>query len=414
MLTPKKNSPMVQENEQPSNGGEIPVIYEYARDGSPNRPSVSNSLSPDQFYTAPDYTNAPSFIQSDDRSWFQKSWDDILKWGGSALAGLTGQGWLIPLLQLGGDLLDSYLDRQYAEEALDKQLAEQRKAEDRANAEYDRREASARAYNDAWADRLRSQGFNPLAALSKGSGVTATHSSAPSTSPTPAMPNFRGANAFGIGSSQAIEALLQLAQIKQIEAQTSNIEAQTEGQQNENESYWERFSAEMSSIAASVRNTNAQARINESAANVAEATEQWNIESAQFHCEQLALDLRRGGVEVEIAQVALLQARDNLLRSALERQLIGQQIVLNGQEISLNELTFDQFLLGLNEMKATSDARTRSAIATFEAEAKKATVEANWAGINQFTSNFSSLANSISNVVSAVKPGISVSTSTTE
>lgn len=105
---------------------------------------------------------------------------------------------------------------QRAIDAENRQEQNQIEAEQRANAEYDRRMADERAYNDpsAQAERLRAAGINPMANLGQGVTSSSTKMSAPSqSSANMAFPNgaqgssSRGVSQLTLGDALQAQAL---------------------------------------------------------------------------------------------------------------------------------------------------------------------------------------------------------------
>lgn len=95
---------------------------------------------------------------------------------------------------------DMYSQEQMNIDAENRQEQNQIESEQRANAEYDRRMADERAYNDpaAQAERMRGAGLNPMASVG-GISSSTTDAAAPQQSTAP-MSSPRGSNTGGIGA----------------------------------------------------------------------------------------------------------------------------------------------------------------------------------------------------------------------
>lgn len=119
-----------------------------------------------------------------------------------------------------GGLVDGAvgIGEMYLQNELDKQ-AEQRQvemnidAENRANAEYDRRMADERAYNDptAQAERMRSAGINPMAQLGSGSVSSSTTKA---STPTQSSPQAQHRTQADVGLGSAMQYMLAGEQIR--------------------------------------------------------------------------------------------------------------------------------------------------------------------------------------------------------
>lgn len=139
------------------------------------------------------------------------------------------------LLDTGLEFGQMALQNKYTKDAELRQEQRQIEAEKRANAEYDRRMADERAYNDptAQAERLRAAGINPMANLGQGVSSSSTKMSSPTQS-TPSMgsaPSANGLSSLGTTflENQAIQADI---------AKTNQ-----EGEKLFIENSWERFVA---------------------------------------------------------------------------------------------------------------------------------------------------------------------------
>lgn len=133
----------------------------------------------------------------------------------------NGFGQLLSAFGIG----DMYSQEQMNIDAENRQEQNQIEAEQRANAEYDRRMADERAYNDpaAQAERMRGAGLNPMASVG-GISSSTTDAAAPQQSTAP-MSSPRGSNTGGIG------AMLELAGSAEIQRSRvlENRQKQEEG-----------------------------------------------------------------------------------------------------------------------------------------------------------------------------------------
>lgn len=126
---------------------------------------------------------------------------------------------------------------QRAIDAENRQEQNQIEAEQRANAEYDRRMADERAYNDptAQAERLRAAGINPMANLGQGVTSSSTKMSAPSqSSSNMAFPNgaqgpqSRGVPQLSLGDALQAQSLAEDIRGKKLDNDRKQIYLEAE------------------------------------------------------------------------------------------------------------------------------------------------------------------------------------------
>lgn len=108
---------------------------------------------------------------------------------------------------------EMYLQNELDKEAEKRQVQMNIDAENRANAEYDRRMADERAYNDpsAQAERMRSAGINPMAQLGSGSVSSSTTKA---SAPTQSSPQSQHRNQANLGLGSAMQYMLAGEQIR--------------------------------------------------------------------------------------------------------------------------------------------------------------------------------------------------------
>lgn len=207
-------------------------------------------------------------------------------WLGSLLSGLFGIG-------------DTMLQNYYNEQAYERQLKDSKEAEQRANDEYDRRQKAAQEYNDSWAARLIDQGFNPLAALSKGQGVTATNHQAPSQA---SVPQYARSASYAQGISQLLAANNQVAQIKLIESQARKNNADASLVEQESNNYLRMFDKSIELITEQIRSEKARARIETTNAFLAESLQSENLDIVRNEAKLLYKQLEIAGVDLDMAK----------------------------------------------------------------------------------------------------------------
>lgn len=296
----------------------------------------------------------------------------------------------------------------YAGYSTEKQNAQLRSwAEKQATVEYERQKElidEANKYNEKWDDRLRSAGVNPLAAFSKGTqGFQSSSAKAPSTG-NPTM----------FSSIQSMMQMMSvMSDIKLKNAQANKTNAEATGQENENATYWERHRVTLDSMLQGLDSEKARTRILNCQADVAEATKQNDIDSVLFNTRRLYNEMVAS--DLTPAQVAanLEATYAGIVGQAIQNQIGQNQITIQGQNIALNNITFQQAQLILNEAAATSDARVASDIAKFNSAARIATKEANWYTVDKFFEKGQQLTGMAKDIAAVVKPGVSISTTTT-
>lgn len=295
--------------------------------------------------------------------------------------------------------------------ATEKQNAQQRKwAEDQATKEYQRQKElirEANAYNERWDQRLRSAGINPLSAFSKGTqGFQSSNAKAPSVG-----------NPTQFNSIQSMMQMMSvLSDINLKNANAKKVEAETTGQQNENATYWERHRASLESMLQGTESERARTRILNAQADVAEATKQNDIESAQFNTRRLYNEMVAS--DLLPAQIAanLESTYAGIIGQFIQNQIGQNTISIQGQTIQLNNISFQQAQLVLNEYAATSDARVASEVAQFNAAARKATVDAKWATVDKFFEKGQQVTGMLKDTgsfLNSLKPGVNISTTQT-
>ena len=296
----------------------------------------------------------------------------------------------------------------YAGYSTEKQNEKQRAwAEKQATIEYERQKElikEANEYNELWDERLRSAGINPLSAFSKGTqGFQSSNAKAPSVG-NPTM----------FSSIQSMMQMMSvMSDIKLKTAQANKTNAEATGQENENATYWERHRVTLDSMLQGLDSEKARTRILNCQADVAEATKQNDIDSVLFNTRRLYNEMVAS--DLTPAQVAanLEATYAGIVGQAIQNQIGQNQITIQGQTIALNNITFKQAQLILNEAAATSDARVASDIAKFNSAARIATKEANWYTVDKFFEKGQQLTGMAKDIAAVVKPGVSISTTTT-
>lgn len=362
------------------------------------------------------------FEPTDTRNWWQRNASWLVPVLGAV--GSIGTGNLFPVIASGlFGLWQNHQQNKYNKENYEIQKKDALEAEQRANDEYDRRQADARQYNDAWADRLRAQGFNPLAVLSKGGGVTATTSSAPSTTSMP----LRQSRTASLGSisqsmSQMMNILSTTAALKQQQATTENIKASTELTQAEteskkqlNESFWERFNNEMKLLTANLRNQNAVADINESLARVRVATEQNNIDEIKYSTLRLYYDMKAAQFAPEIANQQLALLGQEYLIGELRKSVAQNELTISGNTVEASNMNLIELKQYYAE-RAETDAVARevaAGITAVEQQAAHLSKDNNWYGADKVFGYINSVGHTVAAVASVAKPGALPANSTT-
>lgn len=373
------------------------------------------------------YTPQEQWQEPAGQNWWQRnqSWiSPLLTIGGSALGSLAGP---LGTVLLGGLTtgLNAYFTNKANEKLYEKQKQDQIDTENRANAEYDRRIADQREYENNWDQRLREKGINPMTAMQKGgAGVTGSNAAAPAPSPSGA-PSALPTQSLDLSSMlQALQLRSMLeknaADIENTEAQTENIKAQTEGQNLENQFYSESTRTAIDKMLSDIRlneSSEAANRIQTAIRGVeleiAQATKTFDIERCQYELQYLQNTLKQQGLSFEQAKLTLESTRKDIIMKSIQAQLGIQQLRLGNVTIDLQKLSYDQMLA---EFKAKRDLLPKYAQAELDAlllDNEKAEKEGNWYGFNQVVGGLTSTVNSAANLVNAVKPGISIGTTTT-
>lgn len=377
---------------------------------------------PSSAYTAQELWQEPA-----GQNWWQRnqSWiSPLLTIGGSALGSLAGP---LGTVLLGGLTtgLNAYFTNKANEKLYEKQKQDQIEAENRANSEYDRRLADQREYENNWDERLREKGINPMTAMQKGGAVvTGSNASAPAPSPSGA-PSALPTQSLDLSSMlQALQIRSMLeknaADIENTEAQTENIKAQTEGQNLENQFYSESTRTAIDKMLSDIRlNQSAdeanriQTAIRGVELEIAQATKTFDIDRCQYELQYLQNTLKQQGLSFEQAKLTLESTRKDIIMKSIQAQLGIQHLRLGNVTIDLQKLTYDQMLA---EFKAKRDLLPKFVQADLDAlllANEKAEKEGNWYGFNQVIGGLASTVNSAANLVNAVKPGISIGTTTT-
>lgn len=346
---------------------------------------------------------------TDKQNWYARNagWINPLVGG---LAGVATGGWLPALLGAIGGFATTALQNKYNKEAYQQQKEDALDAEMRANAEYDRRVKESNAYNEQWAQRLIKQGINPLSYITKGQ-AGAMASSNPSSPSSPVVPMAPSRQAPGI--SGLLEVAQAVTAIKHVQAQTNLINSQTQAQNNENLTYWDRLTASLNETIARTKNTEAITRVNAATAAFKEATLEGDIQRASYELRQAFNEMERSGISVEQARAELQRSLNVVAMQAIEKELMSQEITLNGQKIALGELNLEEFALQLEVNKKYLDANAQAALASLQEQVRHAKKANDWYAVDKVIGSISSLAGSVSTVVNALKPYPQILSTTT-
>lgn len=141
-------------------------------------------------------------------------------WGAAAGALVGG---------IGGFFKSDY-EKQTQVDAENRQEQNQIESEQRANAEYDRRMADERAYNDpsAQAQRMRDAGINPMANLGQGVTSSSTKMSAPTQSSAPAGVGQRSTGPLGVSEGLQLMTMAEQAKRAKLENEMLSEQIKTE------------------------------------------------------------------------------------------------------------------------------------------------------------------------------------------
>lgn len=141
-------------------------------------------------------------------------------WGAAAGALVGG---------IGGFFKSDY-EKQTQVDAENRQEQNQIEAEQRANAEYDRRMADERAYNDpaAQAERMRQAGINPMANLGQGVTSSSTNMTAPTQSNAPTGVGQRSTGPLGVSEGLQLMTMAEQAKRAKLENEMLSEQIKTE------------------------------------------------------------------------------------------------------------------------------------------------------------------------------------------
>lgn len=291
--------------------------------------------------------------------------------------------WIGAAINFVGDLITNYQQNEYNKDQFERETQAAIDAEKRANAEYDRRQADARAYNDAWDERLLAKGYSPFAALSKGQGVTSTTASAPSTTQMPrGIPKQAPMGAI----SNALQVYSQLEALKNLEAQTRKTNAEANVVEKEDQGFWERFHAEMDGVLANTRNTTAKAAIAESQFIVQVATESAQIEEAFSAAHKMYYQMKAAAYEPEFANARLAELYIEIETAALRQQIVANEAVMSSNDLVVQDMQLAD-IAAYYESRAENDVAAREALAeiqTIESNASLMRKSDNWFNANQW------------------------------
>lgn len=372
-----------------------------------------------QLYSSP---SVDDIELPDTRNWWQRN----SSWLVPALGAVAsiGTGGIGPALIAGAfGLWQNYQQNKYNQENYEIQKKDALEAEKRANDEYDRRQADARQYNDSWADRLRSQGFNPLTVISKGGGVTSSTASAPSTTSMPLRQARRsGLGSIGSSMSSMMNLLSSSAALKQQQATIENIQANTDltkteiaSKQQNIESFWERFNSEMKLLTANLRNQNAVADINESLARVRLATEQESIDEVKYSTLRLYYDMKAAEFAPSIANQQLALLGQEYLINELRKTIAENDVILSGNTVQASNMNLAELKQYYSE-RGKTDAVARevaAGITSVEQQAARLTKDNNWYGADKVFGYISTVGHTVAAIASVAKPGSIPANSTT-
>lgn len=275
-------------------------------------------------------------------------------------------------------------NREWQEQMYDKELQDARELRDEEN-----------AYENAWDERLRAKGYNPLAAISKGStGSMGSIASRPTTG-SPAVFNSMQT---ALGFMQALQDM----KVKQ--AQIRNIEADTQGKSNENQSYWTRLGMELRTQMQDFENKKEQGRILRTEADIAEASKSGRVDEFNYNLRILYNEMRASEYKPEDASVNLQRNVVGLLSDRLQTVLQTNQITIQGQQIDLNNISIQQGNLILEELRLTQPEKISSLISQYQSSAKIAEKEARWYTVDKIVDTASNLTGIATDIISLSNP----------
>lgn len=342
---------------------------------------------------------------SSESSWYDrnKGWINPLLGIGAGVA-TGGVAWLPALIGGLFGIGTTILQNHYNEKNYERQLKDAKEAEQRANEEYDRRQADARTYNDAWDQRLLEKGYNPLALLNKGQGATSTSASSPSMATLPGRIPQQTSLA---NISQAMAIAQQVAQIQQTKATTDNIRSDTQQKDQLVSTFWERFSLEMQNLTSTIKSRDSQTRLNTLSAQFKEATMSFDFAKAQYATQQAYYEMERSGISVDQAKADLTFRLNSIAQQAIQSQLMEQQL-------DLNEVTLDQLVTTWNANKHLVDEQAQAQLSLLNERVRSATKANNWYAVNQVIGGLSSIGSTVSSLVNAFKPFPQITSTYTE
>ena len=275
-------------------------------------------------------------------------------------------------------------NREWQEQMYEKELKDARALRDEEN-----------AYENAWDERLRAKGYNPLMAISKGStGSMGSNASRPSTG-SPAVFN---------SMQTALGFLLALQDMKVKQAQIRNIEADTQGKSNENQSYWTRLGMELRTQMQDFENKKEQGRILRTEADIAEASKAGRIDEFNYNLRILYNEMRASEYKPEEASIDLQRNVVGLLSDRLQTVLQTNQITIQGQQIDLNNISIQQGNLILEELRITQPEKIASLISQYQSSAKIAEKEARWYTVDKIVDTGTKLTGMVTDIVSLSNP----------
>lgn len=279
---------------------------------------------------------------------------------------------------------ENELNREWQEQMYEKELRDARELRDEEN-----------AYENAWDERLRAKGYNPLAAISKGTtGSMGSNASRPTTG-SPAVFNSMQT---ALGFMQALQDL----KVKQ--AQIRNIEADTQGKSNENQSYWTRLGMELRTQMQDFENKREQGRILRTEADIAEASKSGRIDEFNYNLRILYNEMRASEYKPEEASVNLQRNVVGLLSDRLQTVLQTNQITIQGQQIDLNNISIEQGNLILEELRITQPEKIASLITQYQSSAKIAEKEARWYTVDKIVDTGTKLTGIATDIISLSNP----------
>lgn len=301
----------------------------------------------------------------------------------------SGLGALLPQFALGQYSIkqqreENERNREWQEQMYEKELQDARELRDEEN-----------AYEDAWDERLRAKGYNPLFAISKGTtGSMGSNASRPTTG-SPAVFN---------SMQTALGFMQSLQDMKVKQAQIRNIEADTQGKSNENQSYWTRLGMELRTQMQDFENKREQGRILRTEADIAEASKSGRIDEFNYNLRILYNEMRSSEYKPEEASINLQRNVVGLLSDRLQTVLQTNQITIQGQQIDLNNISIEQGNLILEELRITQPEKIASLISQYQSSAKIAEKEARWYTVDKIVDTGTKLTGIATDIISLSNP----------